>query len=61
MKSLKRVLTYAGLVVLGLTPWASAQLPQPTLPAVCYPWTAFAKPTLFNVFWGIPPIRFPFQ
>lgn len=61
MKSLKRVLTLAGLVVLGVTPWASAQLPQPSLPAFCYPLTAFARPTLFNLFWGVPVFRWPFQ
>jgi hypothetical protein len=61
MKRLKRILTLAGLLVLGVTPWAQAQLPPPDLPAVCYPLTAFAKPTLFNVFWNVPVFRFPFQ
>lgn len=59
--SIRRILTLAGLIVLGLTPWARAQLPQPSLPAVCYPLTAFARPTLFNVLWGLPVFRWPFQ
>ncbi len=59
--SMKRILTLAGLVVLGVTPWATAQLPEPTLPAACYPLTAFARPTLFNVLFGLPVFRFPYQ
>ncbi len=55
-----RALTLAGLVVLGITPWANAALPQPDLPAVCPPLTAFAHPTLFDVFWGTTPIKFPY-
>lgn len=61
MKSLRRILTIGGLVVLGMTPWAQAQLAQPPLPAICYPLTAFARPTLFNVLFGLPVFRFPFQ
>jgi hypothetical protein len=61
MQSIKRVLTFAGLIVLGITPWASAQLAQPTRPAACYPLTAFARPTILNVLWGLPVFRFPFQ
>ncbi len=61
MNSVRRIVTVAGLVVLGLTPWVMAQLEQPSRPAVCYPLTAFARPTLFNVFWGLPVFRFPFQ
>ena len=56
-----RILTMAGLVVLGVAPWAQAQLPQPNLPAFCPPLTAFANPTMFDVFWGTTPIRFPYQ
>lgn len=55
-----RVLTMAGLAVLGITPWANAALPQPNLPAICPPLTAFAHPTLFDVFWGTTPIKFPY-
>jgi len=55
-----RVLTMAGLTILGITPWANAALPQPDLPAVCPPLTAFAHPTLFDVFWGTTPIKFPY-
>ena len=61
MKAIKRIATLAGLVVLGVTPWAQAQLPQPTLPAACYPLTAFAHPSIFNVIWNIPVFRFPYQ
>jgi len=56
-----RIVTLAGLTVLGLTPWASAQQATPDLPAVCPPLTAFASPTLFDVFFGTTPIRFPYQ
>lgn len=61
MKAFKRIMTLAGLIVLGVTPWASAQLPQPSLPAVCYPLTAFARPTLWNVLFGQPVFRWPYQ
>ena len=54
-------MTFAGLVVLGITPWAQAQLPPPNLPAVCPPLTAFASPSLFDFFWGTTPTRFPYQ
>ena len=58
-----RIVTLASLVVLGITPWASAQLaPLDPPPAViCPPLTAIATPTLFDVFFGTTPIRFPFQ
>ena len=55
-----RVGTLAGLAVLGITPWAQAQQALPDLPAVCPPLTAFASPTLFDVWFGTAPIRFPF-
>jgi len=61
MKSIKRIMTLAGLLALGVTPWAQAQLPQPTLPAGCYPLTAFARPTLYNVLFAVPVFRFPYQ
>jgi hypothetical protein len=57
---LARILTFAGLVVLGVAPWAKAQLPQPDFPAYCPPLTAFANPTLFDVFFGTTPIKFPY-
>lgn len=57
----RRIVTLAGLVVLGVTPWAHAQLPPPDLAAVCPPLTAFATPSLFDFFWGTTPIRFPYQ
>jgi len=50
----------AGLLVLGITPWAQAQQPQPDFPAYCPPLTAFATPTLFDVMFGTTPIRFPY-
>ena len=58
-----RIATLAGLAVLGITPWAHAQLaPLDPPPAViCPPLTAIATPTLFDVFFGTTPIRFPFQ
>lgn len=56
-----RIVTLAGLVVLGVTPWAQAQLPPPNEPALCPPLTAFANPTAFDFFWGTMPIRFPYQ
>lgn len=56
-----RIITFAGLVVLGVTPWAQAQLPPPNDPALCPPLTAFAGPTFFDYFWGTTPIRFPYQ
>lgn len=55
-----RVLTMAGLTVLGITPWANAALPQPDLPAICPPLTAFAHPTFFDFLWGTTPIKFPY-
>lgn len=60
-RSWHRIMTLAGLAVLGLTPWASAQQATPDLPAYCPPLTAFASPTLFDVFFGTTPIRFPYQ
>jgi hypothetical protein len=59
--SWRYILTLAGLVMLGITPWASAQAPQPNMPAYCPPLTAIANPSLFDVFWGTTPIRFPYQ
>lgn len=56
-----RITTMAGLFVLGITPWAHAQLDPPNQPAFCPPLTSLATPTLFDVFWGTTPIRFPFQ
>lgn len=59
----KRIAAMAGLAVLGITPWAQAQLaPLDPPPAViCPPLTAIATPTLFDVYFGTTPIRFPFQ
>ncbi len=59
--SWSRITTFAGLIILGITPWAQAQLPPPNLPAVCPPLTAFASPSLFDFFWGTTPIRFPYE
>lgn len=59
--SWSRIVTLASLAVLGLTPWASAQQATPDLPAYCPPLTAFASPTLFDVFFGTTPIRYPYQ
>lgn len=59
--SWSRICTTAGLMVLGVTPWAQAQIQQPDLPTICPPLTAFATPTLFDVFFGTTPIRFPYQ
>ena len=56
----QRATTLGALAVLGLTPWAQAQQPLPDFPAVCPPLTAFATPTLFDVWFGTAPIRFPF-
>jgi hypothetical protein len=56
-----RTLMMAGLIVLGITPWAHAQLAPPNEPAFCPPLTSLATPTLFNVFTGTTPFRFPFQ
>ncbi|MBK8269833.1 MAG: hypothetical protein IPK83_16690 [Planctomycetes bacterium] len=56
-----RIFTLAGLVVLGITPFAHAQLDPPNYPALCPPLTALANPTLFDLFWGTTPIRFPYQ
>ncbi len=56
-----RIVTIAGLLVLGITPWANAQLPPPNLPAFCPPLNAFAGPTMFDLFWGTSPLRFPYQ
>ncbi len=58
--SSQRVSTLGALAVLGLTPWAQAQQPLPDFPAICPPLTAFATPTLFDVWFGTAPIRFPF-
>jgi hypothetical protein len=55
-----RIITLAGLVVLGVAPWAPSQQPLPNLPAYCPPLTAFAHPTLFDLFSGTAPIRFPY-
>ncbi len=62
-RSWRDILTLAALAVLGITPWAQAQLqpPQPPPPVVCPPLTAIATPTLFDVFFGTIPFRFPFQ
>ncbi len=60
-RSWGRIVTIASLVVLGITPWAQAQLPPPNLPAYCPPMTAFAGPTLFDFAFGTTPIRFPYQ
>jgi len=57
----QRVLTLAGLFVLGLTPWAMAQQAQPSQPVYCPPLTAFATPTLFDFWFGTTPFRYPFQ
>jgi len=51
----------AGLIVLGITPWALAQQPPPVQPAFCPPLTSLATPTLIDVLFGLTPIRFPFQ
>ena len=59
--SWRYILTVAGLVVLGITPWASAQNAQPDFPAFCPPFTDIANPTMFDVFWGTTPIRWPYQ
>ncbi len=56
----QRAATLGALAVLGLTPWAQAQQPLPDFPAICPPLTAFATPTLFDVWFGTAPIRFPF-
>ena len=56
-----RIITLAGLMVLGITPWAHAQLAPPNEPAFCPPLTSLATPTLFNVLTDTTPIRFPFQ
>lgn len=53
-------LTLAGMTVLGLTTWAEASQALPNYPAVCPPLTAFATPTMFDVWWGTAPIRFPY-
>lgn len=57
----RNIVTLAALIVLGITPWAQAQLPPPTQPAFCPPLTSLATPTLFDVLFGTTPIRFPFQ
>ncbi len=59
--SWRNIVTMAGLIVLGITPWAQAQQSPPDMPAYCPPLTAFATPTLFDVFWGTTTIRFPYQ
>jgi hypothetical protein len=54
-------ITLAALAVLGLTPWAQAAIqPLPDLPAFCPPLSAFATPTLFDVWFGTTPLRFPY-
>jgi len=55
-----RIVTAAGLIVLGITPWAQAQLAAPNQPAYCPPLTSIATPSMFDLFWGTTPIRFPF-
>ena len=57
----RNIVTLAGLIVLGITPWAQAQLPPPDQPAFCPPLTSLATPTFFDVLFGTTPIRFPFQ
>jgi hypothetical protein len=57
----RNIVTLAGLIVLGITPWAQAQLPPPAQPAFCPPLTSLATPTLFDVLFGTLPIRFPYQ
>lgn len=57
----RRAFTLAGLLVLGVAPFAQAQLDPPNYPAVCPPLTFLANPTLFDMFWGTTPIRFPYQ
>ncbi|MFQ5501983.1 MAG: hypothetical protein ACE5EQ_06735 [Phycisphaerae bacterium] len=57
----RRIITIAGLVVLGITPWVQAQQAPPDLPAFCPPLTSIATPTLFDMLFGTTPIRFPFQ
>lgn len=59
-RSWRSIIISASLIVLGITPWANAQLPTPDLPAFCPPLTAFAEPTLFNLMWGTTPIKFPY-
>ena len=59
--SWRHIITLAGLVVLGITPWVSAQNPPPNMPAYCPPLTAIANPSLFDLVWGTTPIRFPYQ
>ncbi len=59
--SWRNIVTMAGLIVLGITPWAQAQQSPPDLPAYCPPLTAFTTPSLFDVFWGTTTIRFPYQ
>ena len=57
----RNIVLLAGLIVLGITPWAQAQLPPPDQPAYCPPLTSLATPTIFDVLFGTTPIRFPFQ
>lgn len=57
----RNIVTLAALIVLGITPWAQAQLPPPAQPAFCPPLTSLATPTLIDVLFGLTPIRFPFQ
>lgn len=57
----QRAITLAGLLVLGVTPFAHAQFDAPTYPAYCPPLTAFSNATLFDMFWNTTPIRFPYQ
>ncbi len=62
-RSWRNIVTLASLVVLGITPWAQAQLPplNPPPPVLCPPLTAIATPTIFNVLFGTLPFRFPCQ
>ncbi|MBX3394033.1 MAG: hypothetical protein KF841_01565 [Phycisphaerae bacterium] len=57
----RRIATLAALLVLGITPFAQAQLDPPNYPSVCPPLTSLANPTLFDLLWGTTPIRFPYQ
>lgn len=57
----RKIVTLAALLILGITPFAHAQLDPPNYPSVCPPLTSLANPTLFDLFWGTTPIRFPYQ
>lgn len=56
-----RVFIFAGLLILGITPWAQAQLATPNEPALCPPLTSIATPTLFDALFNTTPIRWPYQ